>query len=97
MGKPKGSPKTGGRAKGTPNKTTTSMRDKIQDFIDSKWDDMNDKFDKLPIADQFRYMIQMFPYVCSKVVEKPEDDSENEAKSIDEQLKMYLKSPTNKN
>lgn len=29
MGKPKGSPKTGGRKKGTPNKTTALLKDAI--------------------------------------------------------------------
>lgn len=31
-GKPKGSPKTGGRAKGTPNVSTTTVRDAIAKF-----------------------------------------------------------------
>lgn len=34
MAKPKGSPKTGGRASGTPNKATTEARQAISLFVD---------------------------------------------------------------
>lgn len=36
MAKPKGSPKTGGRAKGTPNKVTTELKTAIMAAFDAK-------------------------------------------------------------
>ena len=38
-GKKKGSPKTGGRKKGTPNVISRDLRSRISIFLDSKWDD----------------------------------------------------------
>ena len=34
MAKPKGSPKVGGREKGTPNKVTASIREKFEQLLD---------------------------------------------------------------
>ena len=39
-GRPKGTPKTGGRGKGTPNRLTTSLRQKIGEFVEGKLDEL---------------------------------------------------------
>ncbi len=50
--RPKGTPKTGGRQKGTPNKTTASVREMILGALDAKdgqaW--IEEQMDKNPVA-----------------------------------------------
>lgn len=46
-GKPKGLPKTGGKAKGTPNKATTQAREAISAFVESNIDRLNSWLDRI--------------------------------------------------
>ncbi len=64
MAKIKGSVKTGGRKKGTPNKITSDIREKIKTFLESKADDLDDIWESLEAKEK----IQMFNHLCRYVV-----------------------------
>lgn len=66
MAKPKGSPKTGGRQKGTPNKTTTEMKEIITKFTFKQLDTLKDDFKELQPNERVKYTIELAKLVLPK-------------------------------
>lgn len=67
MSRPKGINKTGGRAKGTPNKTSQEMRDKIQDVLMDNWGKVNKDMQKLKPKERLDFMVKLLPYITPKL------------------------------
>lgn len=58
MGKAKGSEKTGGRAKGTPNKSTQKTRDFINDLLENEQDNILDALESIRLENPIEYLKQ---------------------------------------
>ncbi len=83
MPRKKGTPKTGGRKKGTPNKTTADLKQWVFDFINGNLDTFIENFKQLDQKEQFNIMLKLLPYVLPK-------QTENKI-SMDEQLAQTVK------
>lgn len=66
MPKPKGTPKTGGRKKGTPNKVTASLREWITELIDNERERMQSDLQKLEPKDRLMMLEKLMQYVLPK-------------------------------
>ena len=64
MAKPKGSPKVGGRVKGTPNKVTAPIREKFQQLLDEYGiDEMVKDLRALPPKDRMTIIAALAEYI----------------------------------
>ena len=65
--KQKGSPKTGGRTIGTPNKIPNELRVRISNFLDSKFDTIEQEFQELEGRDKVNIYLKLIEYVIPKM------------------------------
>ena len=63
----KGKEKTGGRKKGTPNKTTSSIRNRIQKLVDSEYEAVLSDLKELSPKDRVNAFISMLEFVLPKL------------------------------
>ncbi len=63
MARIKGSPKTGGRKPGTPNKATSEIRDRIKNFLESKSEELNEIWNNLEAKEKFQMFNQLSRYI----------------------------------
>jgi len=66
MSREKGQPKTGGRQKGTPNKTTSELRKLIFDIVTENTDTLRDDIQSLEPKERLAMVERLLPYVLSK-------------------------------
>ncbi|MDR3705338.1 MAG: hypothetical protein P4L28_05465 [Paludibacteraceae bacterium] len=66
----KGMPKTGGRVKGTQNKTTTELKEIINSFVSNNLENLQSDFDRLMPAKRFEVLDKMLRYVLPNKVEQ---------------------------
>ncbi len=59
--------KSGGRVAGTPNKLTTEMRSKINDFLANSWADIKDNFNELDAKDKLAFYEKLLQYGLPKL------------------------------
>lgn len=87
-GKAKGSPKTGGRKKGTPNKTTTAVRNilttTIEDYVNSET--FTQDFLELDAKDRLLLVTKFAEYVIPKLQSTTLDMTIANQKTIEDQL-----------
>lgn len=89
MGRTVGAPKTGGRKKGSKNKTTVELKSWVFDFVsDFLLDNMQkkefkEKFKSLDIDVQFAIVTKLIPFVLAK-------QTENKI-SLDDELTKVIK------
>lgn len=69
MARPKGTPKTGGRKKGTPNKTTAELKKWVFNFVDENLDAFKKEFANLEMDQKINLIIKLLPYVLPKQTE----------------------------
>ena len=62
----KGTPKTGGRQKGTPNKTTQTTKEFIQAILEDNQEQLRDDLKKLSPKDRVNAILGLLPYVLPK-------------------------------
>ena len=71
--------KTGGRQKGTPNKTTTEMKEKLSAFVFNQIEKIQAKdeevFGALGIAHRIELLTKLIPYVLPKQQEQPTNEN----------------------
>ncbi|MGY3052536.1 hypothetical protein ACVWYG_000726 [Pedobacter sp. UYEF25] len=67
VGKPTGSPKTGGRLKGTANKVTTSLRSKIDSLLQDNWDNVQRDIDSLEAKDRLMFLEKLLGFAVPKL------------------------------
>jgi hypothetical protein len=63
--------KTGGRTKGTPNKTTKELRDLINQFVCDNIATMQKDFDQLEPKDKLKFIDRMLNYILPKLSVEP--------------------------
>lgn len=61
--------KTGGRQKGSKNKTTAELKTWVSTFVSSNLDNFQKKFNDLPFEEQFGIIIKLLPYILPKQTE----------------------------
>lgn len=66
MSRPKGTPKTGGRAKGTPNKVTYSLKEWITSLIDKQRTQIEQDLQELEPKERLQMMEKLMQYVIPK-------------------------------
>lgn len=66
MARPKGTPKTGGRKKGTPNRTTKVMRQWLTNFVRKNRRTMQSDLDALEPKDRLIILEKLMGYVIPK-------------------------------
>lgn len=54
--------KTGGRTKGTPNKVTGALRDRIGAFLENNWDDLERDFELLEPYQRLQFFEKLLQY-----------------------------------
>lgn len=59
--------KTGGRKKGTPNKDTKELREKISDLIDNNFDSIQSDMDSLTPEKRLDFLAKLFEYSLPKL------------------------------
>lgn len=94
MSRVKGSPKTGGRKKGTPNKTTAELKKWVMEFVGSNVESFNKKFSELDVETQFNLIIKLLPYVLPRQQENKisiEEETTAEFKESMERIKELFK------
>lgn len=77
-----GDPKRGGRAKGTPNKSTEQFRAMIQEFLEANWSGLQKDFDAMKPPERANFMERLLKYII------PEPFTP--AKLSEEQLKEVI-------
>lgn len=66
MGRVKGTPKTGGRAKGTPNKVTASVKDWLSGLIDKNRKQIEKDLKQLEPKERLQVLEKLMQYVVPK-------------------------------
>jgi hypothetical protein len=84
-GKPKGSEKSGGRAKGTLNKTTKKTRELVTDFMDEKFSDVTLAWEGLAPVDKVKTYISLVKYIMPTLTSVKVEENNG-----DEVLKRFL-------
>jgi hypothetical protein len=63
----RGKEKTGGRQKGSKNKVTVNIRERISDFVVRNFEDVENEFDQLKGYDKVRMFMSFIPYIIPKL------------------------------
>lgn len=66
MSRAKGTPKTGGRKRGTPNKTTSDLKEWITRLINDNVEQVTKDFKTLSPRDRILVLERLLPYVLPK-------------------------------
>ena len=61
--------KSGGRIKGTPNKVTAELREKISLLLENQFETFESELNNLKPKDKFEILIKLIPYVIPKQLE----------------------------
>ncbi len=83
MARPKGTPKTGGRKKGTPNKTTAEIKELVAQLVGENIEDFKKEFKTLETAEKISIIKNLLPYVIPRQTETKH--------SLDKELSQALK------
>jgi hypothetical protein len=67
----KGKQKTGGKVKGSQNKTTKELRDLINQFVLNNIDSIQSDFDQLEPKDKLKFIDRMLNYILPKLSVEP--------------------------
>jgi len=65
--------KTGGRKKGIGNKVTTTLRQRIDLFINRNFEAIQDEYDTLPAKEKLNFISQLFAYSVPKLASTTSD------------------------
>jgi hypothetical protein len=87
MSRQKGTPKTGGRKAGTPNKTTTDIKMWVANILDGGRADFEKRLKKLDDREYIRTFVGLLGYVMPKMAPTtPEDILRKEREMMQELL-----------
>ena len=79
--------KTGGRVKGTPNKTTAAQRELLSAFMQEEFPMFVKMYRSLEPEDKVKTYVQLLPYVTPKMQAVQVDLEARQADSIDTELR----------
>ena len=68
--------KTGGRAAGTPNRTTKQIRMAIANIIAGELDQLKETLDGLPPQQRLHYLVKLLPFIVPKPISLVRSDLE---------------------
>ena len=91
VGRKKGTPKTGGRVKGTKNKKTPTQKQWIEDFLTRKQPDMEKELDKLEPKDKWQMFEKLIGYIVPKMTSAQIDPSQLTDEQLDELINRIIK------
>jgi len=80
--------KTGGRTKGTPNKTTEELRGLVQNFLENNIERLQEDFDLLEPKDRLNFIEKIMKLVIPAPITSLEQLSEYDLDILIEKLKM---------
>jgi len=86
MARTKGTPKTGGRQRGTKNKTTAELKDWVFVFVNENLSTFKSKFKKLEMDDQITIIMKLLPYILPKQTENKISLDDDLAKAVKESM-----------
>lgn len=94
MPRPKGQPKIGGRKKGTPNKVSKDLRERIRLFLDEKWPEAIETWETIDkpgeklrlYIDLSRFVLPVLQSVSLDATVKKEDSVEDDLHELGEEL-----------
>ena len=94
MPRPKGQPKIGGRKKGTPNKVSKDLRERIRLFLDEKWPEAVEAWETIDkpgeklrlYIDLSRFVLPVLQSVSLDATVKKEDNAEDDLRELGEEL-----------
>lgn len=89
MARPKGTPKTGGRRKGSKNKMTPVIKDYLKDFVEAEIKRLPDVIGLLNASDRLNFLAKVLPYVRPR---KQEVDIRTEVEALLANIE-YLNEP----
>ena len=61
--------KSGGRMKGTPNKVTSQLREKISLLLENQFETFETELNNMKPKDKFEILVKLIPYVIPKQLE----------------------------
>lgn len=61
--------KSGGRIKGTPNKVTSQLREKISLLLENQFETFETELNNMKPKDKFEILVKLIPYVIPKQLE----------------------------
>jgi hypothetical protein len=73
----KGSPKFGGRKTGALNKTTVSLRSKVQLLIDDQWETIESDLKMLEPKERLSFLERLLKYVIPAPIPEPEEEKKD--------------------
>ena len=79
--------KTGGRKKGTPNKTTEELRSMVQSFLEQHWETLHSDFEKLQPSQRVMFLEKLLTHVLPKPITDLSQLSESDLDLLIEKLK----------
>lgn len=74
--------KTGGRTKGTLNKTTTETKEVLTKIVCNELDNLNDLLEQLEPKERLDVIIKLLPYIVPKQTEMTVENKETEIKPV---------------
>ena len=87
MGRTKGTKKTGGRTKATPNKTTVDVRVWLSNVLDGERGEFLERLRKLDDRDYIKTYTQLLNYITPKITQQ------TESKEFDRLMEIVERSP----
>jgi hypothetical protein len=89
-----GHPKYAGRAKGTPNKSTTNLKSTIQGIVERSFETLEYDLETIEPKDKINFVLKLIEYVLPKQRETKLDFNSLSDEEIDELINR-LKTPEN--
>ena len=80
--KPKGLPKTGGRKKGSQNKVSAEMKEKVQMFIENNFDQIQADFKALAPRERVTLYERLLKYVIPTKIESEINDVRETSQAV---------------
>lgn len=87
MARPKGIPKTGGRKKGTPNRSTDELRNLLQSFIDTNMKTLQADYNKLEPKDRLNFINSLLRHVLPAPLQELERLTDEQLDELINRLK----------
>ena len=69
MPRPKGTPKTGGRKKGTPNRHPPELKAAVSAFVASEWERLPRLLQEVTPAERLQFFAKVLPFAIAKKTE----------------------------
>lgn len=78
----------GGRAKGTPNKVTTELRDKFREFVQDNFETFKEEWEELEAKDKCKVFLDICKFVVPALTSVELNDKTEQNSEIEEILRQ---------